>query len=155
MRTTVRLDERLLRQAKQFAARNGRTLTAVIDDALRQFLSRREAPAERRRFGIRPFRGPAPPPGWTLPAPRHSARGGAGAMAARCRSRSGAERARQQGGERVPTAGDCSRGPGHRWRHALAYPRHERSRAGKRTGLSGLPADGIPDAPRARATRAL
>lgn len=43
MRTTVRLDERLLQEAKAVAARERRTLTAVIDDALRQFLARRSA----------------------------------------------------------------------------------------------------------------
>lgn len=40
MRTTVRLDEQLLRQAKEYAARTGRTLTAVIEDALRELLAR-------------------------------------------------------------------------------------------------------------------
>lgn len=39
MRTTVRLDEALLRAAKQRAAQSGRTLTAVIEDALRQSLA--------------------------------------------------------------------------------------------------------------------
>ena len=66
MRTTVRLDERLLREAKQFAAREGRTLTAVIEDALRQFLSRRAAPPARRPFRIRPFRGTGLAPGVDL-----------------------------------------------------------------------------------------
>ena len=40
MRTTVRLDDDLLRQAKAFAARTGRTLTAVIEDGLREALAR-------------------------------------------------------------------------------------------------------------------
>lgn len=53
MRTTVRLDERLLREAKLVAARERRTLTAVIDDALRQFLARRSAP--RRRAPVEPI----------------------------------------------------------------------------------------------------
>jgi hypothetical protein len=44
MRTTVRLDERVLREAKALAAKERRTLTAVIDDALRQFLARKSAP---------------------------------------------------------------------------------------------------------------
>lgn len=48
MRTTVRLDERLLREAKAVAAQERRTLTAVIDDALRQFLARRSAPRGKR-----------------------------------------------------------------------------------------------------------
>jgi hypothetical protein len=40
MRTTVRLDDELLRAAKQHAVATGRTLTAVIEDALRQTLAR-------------------------------------------------------------------------------------------------------------------
>jgi hypothetical protein len=41
MRTTVRLDDALLRAAKAEAARSGRTLTALIEDALRAALRRR------------------------------------------------------------------------------------------------------------------
>jgi len=41
MRTTIRLDDHLLAQAKQLAARTHRTLTAVIEDALREVLARR------------------------------------------------------------------------------------------------------------------
>lgn len=48
MRTTVRLDDRLLAEAKHLAARTGRTLTAVIEDALRESLARCK-PANRRR----------------------------------------------------------------------------------------------------------
>lgn len=40
MRTTVRLDDQILRAAKQHAVATGRTLTAVIEDALRQALAR-------------------------------------------------------------------------------------------------------------------
>ncbi len=40
MRTTIRLDDRLLRELKKHAATRGRTLTAVIEDAVRQFLAR-------------------------------------------------------------------------------------------------------------------
>ena len=39
MRTTVRLDDDLLSRAKQVAAATGRTLNAVIEDALRQALA--------------------------------------------------------------------------------------------------------------------
>lgn len=42
MRTTVRLDDDLMAAAKQRAVETGRTLTAVIDDALRQALGRSE-----------------------------------------------------------------------------------------------------------------
>jgi hypothetical protein len=41
MRTTIRLDDDLLARAKQLAARTGRTLTAVIEDALRAALQGR------------------------------------------------------------------------------------------------------------------
>jgi Arc/MetJ family transcription regulator len=41
MRTTIRLDDELLRAAKQRAVETGQTLTAVIEDALRQALARR------------------------------------------------------------------------------------------------------------------
>lgn len=41
MRTTVRLDDDLLREAKRAAAESGRTLTALIEEALRERLARR------------------------------------------------------------------------------------------------------------------
>lgn len=49
VRTTVRLDDHLLSQAKQLAARTGQTLTAVIEEALRIKLaaSRRRSRAAR------------------------------------------------------------------------------------------------------------
>jgi hypothetical protein len=44
MRTTVRLDDQLLMEAKALAARTGRTLTQVIEDSLRAALhARRDA----------------------------------------------------------------------------------------------------------------
>lgn len=43
MRTTIRLDDDLLRAAKRRAAESNRTLTAVIEDALRIVLASREA----------------------------------------------------------------------------------------------------------------
>jgi hypothetical protein len=41
MRSTIRLDDQLLRSAKRLAHDTGKSLTAVIEDALRQILSRR------------------------------------------------------------------------------------------------------------------
>ena len=38
----MRLDDPLLAEAKKYAADNGRTLTAVIEDALRETLARRK-----------------------------------------------------------------------------------------------------------------
>lgn len=55
MRTTIRLDDPLLRQAKKHAADTRRTLTAVIEDALREALARRRqgpsSPAKFTTFG--------------------------------------------------------------------------------------------------------
>ncbi len=49
MRTTVRLDDQLLNEAKQHAAKTGRTFTALLEDALRTFLAmKRHAPVKRR-----------------------------------------------------------------------------------------------------------
>ena len=41
MRTTIRLDDELFGAAKRHAIETGRTLTAVIEDALRRDLTRR------------------------------------------------------------------------------------------------------------------
>jgi plasmid stability protein len=57
MRTTVRLDDRLLRQLKERAASSGRTLTAVIDEALRQFVARSEIPKRQSPFRVSTFKG--------------------------------------------------------------------------------------------------
>jgi len=43
VRTTVRLDDELLSAAKRLAVETGRTLTAVIEDALRREVARRDA----------------------------------------------------------------------------------------------------------------
>ena len=51
MRTTVRLDDRLLAEAKKLAAESGRTLTSVLEEALRETLARR-----RSRPRIKPVR---------------------------------------------------------------------------------------------------
>lgn len=47
MRTTVRLDEPLLREVKTEAARLGMSLTAMIEEALRERLARTASAAER------------------------------------------------------------------------------------------------------------
>lgn len=46
MRTTIVMDDNLLRDARQAAARTGRTLSGVIADALREVLSRTARPAK-------------------------------------------------------------------------------------------------------------
>jgi hypothetical protein len=47
MRTTINIDDDLLAEAKQVAARTGRSLTAVVEDALRESLHRRHTTARR------------------------------------------------------------------------------------------------------------
>lgn len=42
MRTTIRLDDQLHDEAKRLALESGRTLTAVIEDALREAVARRK-----------------------------------------------------------------------------------------------------------------
>jgi hypothetical protein len=48
MRTTVRLDDELLDQAKHEAARRGETVTALIAEGLRLVLARGIAPSRRQ-----------------------------------------------------------------------------------------------------------
>jgi hypothetical protein len=60
MRTTIGLDEHLLRQLKRHAAARGQTLTAVIDEAVRQFLARAatsQGGAKRAPFRVMTFSG--------------------------------------------------------------------------------------------------
>ena len=47
MRTTVNIDDRLLVEAKTRAATTGRTLSEVLEDALREALARRGGPEPR------------------------------------------------------------------------------------------------------------
>jgi hypothetical protein len=47
MRTTIRLNSRLLAEAKKLAAETNRTLTKVIEDALQEVLARRRRAARR------------------------------------------------------------------------------------------------------------
>lgn len=62
-RTTIRLDEHLLREAKKLAAESGRTLTAVIEDALRAALMRRTSAANEKKWEFPTFDMGAPLPG--------------------------------------------------------------------------------------------
>ncbi|MGN9839171.1 hypothetical protein ACTMTI_13720 [Nonomuraea sp. H19] len=43
----MRIDETLLNEAKAYAARNGRSLNSVMEDALRQLINRSTEVAER------------------------------------------------------------------------------------------------------------
>jgi hypothetical protein len=66
MRTTIRLDENLLREAKAYAAATHRTLTGLIEDALREALARRNPQNAHRRVRLRTFKGRGLQPGVNL-----------------------------------------------------------------------------------------
>jgi hypothetical protein len=46
MRTTLHINDELMRAAKKAAAESGRTLTSVIEDALRRALANSDRPAK-------------------------------------------------------------------------------------------------------------
>lgn len=52
MRTTIRLDDDLLREAEALAARTGRTLNAVIEDAVRALLAQTRGASTRPRIQL-------------------------------------------------------------------------------------------------------
>jgi plasmid stability protein len=52
MRTTLDLDDQLMREAKKRAAEEERTLTALVQDALRQYLAPDARPREPFRLRL-------------------------------------------------------------------------------------------------------
>ncbi|MEX0782055.1 MAG: type II toxin-antitoxin system VapB family antitoxin [Dehalococcoidia bacterium] len=48
MRTTITVDDELLRQAKRAAVQSGRSLSEVVGDALREMFMRRQATPRKR-----------------------------------------------------------------------------------------------------------
>jgi len=52
MRTTIRFDGQLLVQAKKLAADRGMTLTALLEDSLRETLNRRKPAARRAKVRL-------------------------------------------------------------------------------------------------------
>ncbi len=57
MRTTVRLDAHLLAEAKRRAVDSGKTLTAVLEDALRESLARRGTGARGKPVRLKTVKG--------------------------------------------------------------------------------------------------
>ncbi|RIQ34753.1 ribbon-helix-helix protein, CopG family [Jiangella rhizosphaerae] len=57
MRTTVRLDEDLMRQVKEYAARKNQTITSVLEDGLRQLLERDRRDVDGPRADLIVFTG--------------------------------------------------------------------------------------------------
>jgi hypothetical protein len=52
MRTTIRLDDQLLTEAKRLALESGRTLTAVIEDAVRDVVMRRKKAPKAKKIRL-------------------------------------------------------------------------------------------------------
>lgn len=66
MRTTIRLDDELLGEAKSAALASGKTLNQMIEDALREALARRRAGKTRKRVTLPTFKGDGVLPGVDL-----------------------------------------------------------------------------------------
>lgn len=66
MRTTIHIDDSLFAELKGIAARTGRTLTSVVNDALRDSLSRRRNAKRRPPVKLRVFHGTGVMPGVDL-----------------------------------------------------------------------------------------
>lgn len=66
MRTTVRLDDTLMREAKLFATERGESFKSILERALREMLARRENLRNRPRVRLPTFRGRGLQPGVDL-----------------------------------------------------------------------------------------
>ena len=66
MRTTIRLDEQLLTEAKEIAARSGKTLTSVIEEALRESIARRRQTPRSKKLRLHTVGGSGLQPGIDL-----------------------------------------------------------------------------------------
>ena len=66
MRTTLTVDDHLLAEAKQVAARSGRSVSGVVEDALRQALGQRPATGAADRVTLPTARGDGFPAGLDL-----------------------------------------------------------------------------------------
>jgi hypothetical protein len=66
MRTTVRLDEELLNEVRRYAAEERTTMTAVLEEALREMLARKKQPCNRPRLPLPVYEGGAVRPGVDL-----------------------------------------------------------------------------------------
>ena len=66
MRTTVRLDDKLLAEAKKLAIDTGRTFTQVIEDALRMALAQQKERKRTKPVKLHTFNGKGLQPGVDL-----------------------------------------------------------------------------------------
>jgi hypothetical protein len=66
MKTTIQLEDKLLEEAKAFAAETGRSLGAVIEDALRMALAQQKERKRGKAVKINTFTGKGVQPGVDL-----------------------------------------------------------------------------------------
>jgi hypothetical protein len=66
VRTTIRLPEDLVRAVKRLAADTERTMTRVIEEALREAVARRDQPPKSRKVRLPTFAGGGLRPGVDL-----------------------------------------------------------------------------------------
>ncbi len=66
MRTTVRLDDDLLMEVKRYAAQHQATFTSILDQALREMLTRRAELRKREPVRLPTFKGKGLQPGVDL-----------------------------------------------------------------------------------------
>ena len=66
MRTTVRLDDKLLAEAKKLAIDTGRTFTQVLEDALRMALAQQKERKRTKPVKLHTFKGNGLQPGVDL-----------------------------------------------------------------------------------------
>ncbi len=66
MRTTVRLNERLLAEAKKYAVESGTTLTSLLEEALRETLARRTTREKSKPVRMKTVKGGGLRPGVDL-----------------------------------------------------------------------------------------
>lgn len=57
MRTTIRLDDQLLEQTKQYALTHGKTFTAIVEDALREKVMNRPGVKKQPQIKLRTVSG--------------------------------------------------------------------------------------------------
>ena len=57
MRTTIRLDDRLLAKAKKYALSRGTTFTAIVEDALREKLMERPSAKKQSTVKLKTVKG--------------------------------------------------------------------------------------------------
>lgn len=66
MRTTIRMDDQLLKEAKKRALESGRSLTAFLEEAVRNELARSENQQRAKPFRVEAFHGTGLLPGVDL-----------------------------------------------------------------------------------------